>query len=354
MANKNKRAKHIEKLKKELSKIFPANKFRIDLMALFIITLIQVCTINLTKIAAAFPGKAKIESHYKRLQRFFSLFEFSEKKVVELIIGFLPMNKFDLSIDRTNWRLGKIDINILMIGIVYKGVCFPLTWSFLEKKGNSNTAERIELMNRCVNLVGKENVSCLLADREFVGKEWFKYLIDNGIAFNIRIKDNFVLDNGKPIKNLFRNVKLKKAKILRKKRLICGNNLYLSGTRIEGDYLIVATPKKSSSALNDYAKRWEIETLFGCLKTRGFNFEDTHLTKPKRINTLLVLLSITFCWAHLVGEWLHDNYPIRIKKHGRPAKSIFRYGLDFLKNILFDISNKFDSFVQVLRLLSCT
>ncbi len=28
----------------------------------------------------------------------------------------------------------------------------------------------------------------------------------------------------------------------------------------------------------DYALRWEIETLFSCLKGRGFNLENTRLT----------------------------------------------------------------------------
>ena len=42
------------------------------------------------------------------------------------------------------------------------------------------------------------------------------------------------------------------------------------------------------------ADRWQIETLFGCLKTRGFNFEDTHLTDPERLSKLLGLLALAF------------------------------------------------------------
>lgn len=49
----------------------------------------------------------------------------------------------------------------------------------------------------------------------------------------------------------------------------------------EGDFLIVATPHYITSARNDYAERWTIELLFGCLTSRGFNAEDTHLTKPR-------------------------------------------------------------------------
>ncbi|MBF0496779.1 MAG: transposase, partial [Deltaproteobacteria bacterium] len=84
--------------------------------------------------------------------------------------------------------------------------------------------------------------------------------------------------------------------------------------------------KEPETAMTDYAERWEIETLFGCLKSRGFRFESTHITDPERINKMIALLAIAFCWCHLTSEWLVERKPIPIKKHGRKAKSIFRYG----------------------------
>jgi len=52
-----------------------------------------------------------------------------------------------LTMDRTNWKVGKVDINILMLAVAYKGVAFPLLWELLPKQGNSNTEERT---NKCV------------------------------------------------------------------------------------------------------------------------------------------------------------------------------------------------------------
>jgi hypothetical protein len=37
----------------------------------FVIALFKVKTVNLAQLAAAFPGPAEIDSHYRRLQRFF-------------------------------------------------------------------------------------------------------------------------------------------------------------------------------------------------------------------------------------------------------------------------------------------
>ncbi len=59
-------------------------------------------------------------------------------------------------------------------------------------------------------------------------------------------------------------------------------------------------------------------------------------------------------WAVKTGEWLHQHQPIKVKKHGRLAKSIFRYGLDYLRSIFTDLDLKQDEFLFSLQFLSCT
>ena len=92
------------------------------------------------------------------------------------------------------------------------------------------------------------------------------------------------------------------------------------------------------------------ETLFKALKSQGFDFAATHLTELDRIEKLLALLAIAFFWAHLFGEWLHEQKPIPIKSHHRPAISIFRYGLDWLREILFNITEKLETFYLAVAL----
>ena len=44
---------------------------------------------------------------------------------------------------------------------------------------------------------------------------------------------------------------------------------------------------------------------------------------------------MAFCWAHLTGQWRHRyEKTIRLKKHGRPQYSLFRYGLDWIMTAL--------------------
>lgn len=78
---------------------------------------------------------------------------------------------YTLSIDRTNWQFGTTDINALVLGITYEGVAFPILFHLLPKRGNSNTAERIEIIDRFVRLFGKPAIESLVGDREFVNEK---------------------------------------------------------------------------------------------------------------------------------------------------------------------------------------
>ena len=53
-----------------------------------------------------------------------------------------------LSTDRTEWSFGTTRFNILMLGVVHDGVAYPLLWEMLDKKGNSDSDERMNLLDR--------------------------------------------------------------------------------------------------------------------------------------------------------------------------------------------------------------
>ena len=128
-----------------------------------------------------------------------------------------------LVMDRTNWKLGKETINVLMLGIAHQGIAFPLLWLLLSKTGNSNTEERIRLMDRFITFFGVNKIRFFTADREFIGKEWFTYLLEKTIRFRIRIRENMLIANARgmlvPAKTLFRDLRVGEYKILEGKRI---------------------------------------------------------------------------------------------------------------------------------------
>lgn len=346
----------VAKLTKILKPILKWNKARVDLISSFICALIMVRTVNLNEIASAMPGKAAQSSKYKRLKRFFAGFEVCYKSIAVLIVKMLPFSDgpWDISMDRTNWKLGKKNINPLVMGIVHLGVAFPIRWTTFSKRGNSNTRERMFLIDWFIEVFGVHKIRCLYADREFIGEKWLGYLLEKGIHFCIRIRGNFMIANsrGKQVRvnSLFRNLKPNQYKILRGKRLINGLYLYVVGMRLaDGKHLILVTDANPGQALENYKKRWGIETLFQCLKERGFNFEDTRMTFPERIDKLIALLAIAFTWCHITGEWRHVQKEIKIKKHGRKEVSLFRYGLDCIRETLLQFHERRRDFFEIVN-----
>ena len=346
-------------LLKILNGHFNWNKSRMSCFVGMLLALIQVRSVNLAELSCGFGSKAKKESSYKRMQRFFRHFSIDLSEVAKWVLNVFGLEQAVwLSMDRTNWCWGKSNINILMLSVVYKGIALPVFWSLLDKRGNSNTQERIDLVVQCIQTFGKSRIAGLLADREFIGTEWFDALKRQNIGFCIRLKKSTQATNaqGQPINitRLFRGLKIKEQRVLNQARIVWGHPVYLSALRLEdGELLIVACDSKLSDPIGHYGKRWEIETLFGCLKSRGFNFEDTHMVNPERIGKLLVLLTVAFVWAHRVGQWKHEDKPIPLKNHGRKAMSWFRYGLDVLREFLLNPIKKptIKSWNALLRLL---
>jgi len=183
-------------LKQKLGEKLEWNKARIDFLAKFIMALIQVRTVNFSEIANIMMGKAKVDSNYKRIVRFFSKFEICYKRIAMLIVKLVNIEKpWVIVIDRTEWKYGNNWINILTLAIVYKAIAFPICWKILNKKGDSNTEERKELVEEFINIFGVKSIKFLLADREFIGQRWFSYLIIKGIDFRIRMKENTKVNN---------------------------------------------------------------------------------------------------------------------------------------------------------------
>jgi hypothetical protein len=50
-------------------------------------------------------------------------------------------------------------------------VAFPLFWTMLDKRGNSHSDERIDLLERFERVFPTAQVRCLVGDREFVGQD---------------------------------------------------------------------------------------------------------------------------------------------------------------------------------------
>jgi len=339
------------------------NLARIKFFGLFICALCKVQTVCFEKLAASFDSETNVDSSLRRIQRFMADYLLDTNLIARFVFALLPHKPpYRLALDRTNWKFGTANINALVIAVVYQGVAFPLLFKLMPKFGNSSTSDRIELIDRYLDLFGIETIECLLADREFVGEDWLDYLNFHRIRYHMRIRDNFWIynpRNGHHVKAswLFGSLKINQYEFHHGIIYIKGQLCYLSASKIKNregipELQIIVSFSKPDQAQSLYKERWQIESAFKALKTSGFNIEDTHLTELNRIDKLFALVIVAFVWAYKVGIYLDSINPIKIKKHGRKAKSLFKYGLTFLANALF--SNDLNKFKDCCNFLSCT
>jgi len=349
----------ISELKRILGENLVWNKARLDCFVRMLLALFAVRTVNLSEIAVAFSSKSTVSSRYKRLQRFFGTFKIDYTVLARLIfkLFFANAEKIYITIDRTNWYWGKARINIFMLGVAYEGTSIPLFWTCLPKAGSSNIKEQKALLNRFLNSFGSSMILGVLADREFGSGGLFKWMNKNNIPFYIRIKEGSVTWIKKKkfltAKKIFNDLQPKKHKIFDMAVDVFGQKVFLAGSRSEkGELMIVATNQNPKNAIPIYLRRWEVECLFAALKSRGFRFEETHMTNLERVEKLMAVLALGFCWAHKVGEWrAATKKAIAIKRHkesNRPQNSFFRYGFDLIRDLILNRCCKIYQFRKCL------
>jgi hypothetical protein len=259
-----------------------------------------------------------------------------------------------------------------MIGIAEGGIAYPIAWSVLDHGGGSGAEEHTDLLKQFLQLVEPDQIRALVADREFTGSDFLKELSEQEIPFVIRLKKDRRVGppSGEwslPTKMFARACRPGQTKHLDAPKGLGGAKSLecqvTAGRLEENSFLIIAGREvDSESMLELYRKRWEIETLFAALKSRGFGLEATHMTKPDRIRKLLGILALTYSWTRIIGiERKAREGPPRECTNGYPEKSLFRYGLDRLRELTvnwYQMQSELHRCIQALvsphSFLSCT
>jgi hypothetical protein len=332
---------------------------RLETLVWLIGSILKAGTVNLNRLAPHIESAAQTASVHRRLERFFNEVKLNETEVARLVVAALRLEgkPWHLAMDRTNWQFGKTDLNILVLSVALDDVCVPLFWRVLDKAGNSNAAERIDLMQTFRAAFTDQPVASLTGDREFIGNVWIAWLQTHGISHFLRLREDM---------KIFDATHAPLAIAQHAARLKPGDRLILKGwwriganekeasppVRIvvlrlkTGELLTIASCSRPLRALALYRQRWKIESLFAALKTRGFNLEATHMAKAEKIAMLMALLAMAASTACKVGLWALGKKQLRRKTHGRPARSLFAFGLDALHKLFAP-----RTFAQSLRVI---
>lgn len=173
----------------------------LDIRASILQTLFLVCNAILTSRSTSLyvlkdylpalleNDQTKSLSHYKRLIRFFNISkpDLLVACILKWLYGLLSHKTKYLILDGTTWEIGNKYVHLLTLCLVYKQIAIPIYWHQLNKKGgHSSQEDRQKLLQESIKIFDLSS-KILIADREFVGEDWFKFLTDNHIDFVIRL-----------------------------------------------------------------------------------------------------------------------------------------------------------------------
>lgn len=352
----------------EVKQFFPYH--RKELVKTFILLtqcIFQSRTVSLYKnrseVGSAVGKKNLVkENIYKCFLRFFSM----KCKdafclcIIYLIINILGIhNSLYLVMDRTNWKIGKTNINILYLGLLLpNGSFIPILFDPLDKQGNSNTSERKDILNRFSELWQQNGLQkgVLLADREFIGVNWFKSILKAGfsLVIRLRVRDYFgelCLQRERTEVKMTELIEktVKRYGYFRSKITLEGQDFYYivlpinvkKQRKVDEKYLILISDSPNVPLVSEqYQMRWKIEVFFLNIKTNGFNVEDINFKDLEKVQLMLAILA--FLYVIIQKEHIMKAKKIKIKnyKHGSAkAVSIFRNSYDDLKLKILNIND---------------
>jgi hypothetical protein len=155
------------------------NKSRTDFIQCFVNALIVSRSVPFPEVAAKMTGTATEESKHRQIQRFIGKYELDYEWVSLLILLLLPKKgKKKLVMDRTNWSFGSQRHNILVVSVYSHGIGIPIWFQVLDNNGgNSSCEDRMYVLLKCIEILGKDQIHSIIADSEFIGTEWIKFLV---------------------------------------------------------------------------------------------------------------------------------------------------------------------------------
>lgn len=279
------------------------SKSRLETLKELILGIISAGSVNLKEVCSRF-SRGGGDSNYRKVQYFFKEARLKDADVIRYILChlFLPEEELILAIDRTDWAFGQTRHNLLCISVLYKNTAVPLMVFPLERKGNSNTKIRCEILNKILEVIPCYRIKALLGDREFIGEDWFEALKQRHVSFVMRVRGNMTIGVGDYVGQIEQFDVPDSAK---EHGLVhIGKDRFDLSTVKSGGELVAVVSYDVEKPLDLYKQRWGIETGFKCLKTNGFNMEKTHLKHSERIKMLIQIcaMAMTVSFGSVKGN----------------------------------------------------
>lgn len=304
-------------------------------------------SVTLSKVASKIPGKAKLLSTFRRLERFLDspaihVREWYEPIAREWLAKQATVSgEIHLIVDGTKVGFGH---QLLMISLAYRKRAIPIAWTWVKHvRGHSTGSMQIALLAYVKTLVPIDANVFIVGDTEFgpvkVLKQlqtwhWFYVLRQKSDTGVWSSTDQQWQPFGSFIQKAGQSVWLG-SREFSQAHIFTVNLLAHWKAGEKEPWLLATNLPDLQTALRFYKRRMWIEEMFGDLKDHGFDLESTMLHSFIRLSRLTLAVAFLYVWLVSSGaRTIHKGLRHMVDRKDRRDLSIFQIGLRFIERRL--------------------
>ena len=345
MSDKRRRFRTIRDALKKLYPSAPTGNLarQLNTLAYLISGIVGSRHVNLRRVAGQVPDGTKHESRIKKFSRWIA------NKRIKADLYFLPFAEslllslgqqtLVLVIDGSDVGRGCMT---LMVSVIYKKRALPIAWIVIQgKKGHFPEDMHVQLVEQVRDLVPEGSDVIFLGDGEFDGITLQATVASYGWQYVSRTAKNIQLcEEGEWFS--FSDVWVQRGDCFGIPDVLFTEAAYgpvLVVAWWRRDYqepiYLVTNLETAEEACYWYRKRFRIETFFSDQKSRGFHLDKSHISKPERLNRLMMAACLAYIWIIYLGVVAkQDGWIPIIHRTDRCDLGLFQLGLILLDHFL--------------------
>lgn len=338
-----------QRIETKLQSVHPTlHHKRLAVWVWVVVGLIQSQSVHLSAIANHIPGSTHAAGRIMRIRRWFaSAWIVSRTLYTPLIQEVLQAWRGrDVTIMLDGCFIRHKTLQILRVSLSHCYRALPLAWEVSTSQGLVALDTCDGMLDHVAELLQETKRVTFLADRGFRDRDWARKCTTLKWDYIIRIANNTVITfaDGRQLTAEQLHIPKGQRRYLPNVRItleadwLC--NLAITWTRATStcpaELCIVMTNRYPDGwVLRHYLKRMHIEESFRDDKSGGFDLHASHLTDPKRLDTLLLALAVAVLWIYELGERvLVDEKRSDIDPAYKRQLSIFQLGWRLLRRLI--------------------
>jgi hypothetical protein len=306
-------------------------------------------SVTLSRIAGKIPGRAKLPSITRRLERLLA------NPAIRVRQWYEPVAKQWLTAQARNIQQIRLIVDgskvgfghqLLIVSLAYRKRAIPIAWTWVPYvKGHSPVRQQLALLAYVHQLLPVGIAVVLIGDQEFGSvavlrqlDHWlWDYVLRQKRSVHIYLeRDSQWKDFGSYVSKPGQSAWLGRG-YLAEKEIYPVNLLVYWKVGEEEPWCLATNLPDRGLTLRAYRLRMWIEEMFGDLKGHGFDLESTMLRSFIRLSRLTLAVALLYDWLIAAGtKTIHDGLRHLVDRKDRRDLCIFQIGLRMMERLLIN------------------